>query len=96
MMFFGYKYFFVNASVPDLKIEGSSSESIQAGKDFLVALINLQHINLDAGSAILNDQTFVRLRDMSVSLPNEPRGRTNPFRPIGDDSGVIPPTTNPE
>lgn len=94
-MFFGYKYFFVSAPTPDLKVEGSSSASTQAGKDFLVALINLQHINLDAGAVILNDPTFVRLRDMSVSLPDEPHGRGNPFRAIGDDSGSAVTATQP-
>ncbi|MFA5841753.1 MAG: hypothetical protein WC835_02200 [Candidatus Paceibacterota bacterium] len=88
VLFFVYRFFFAGSGpVAALKIEtAQSSASAQAGKDFLVALLNLQHINLDAGSAILEDGDFIRLRDMSVSLPDEPQGRPNPFRPLGEDS----------
>jgi hypothetical protein len=87
VLFFVYKMFFAGGGpVPALKVEtAQSSASTQAGKDFLVALLNLQNINLDAGAAIFEDQNFARLRDMSVSLPDEPQGRPNPFRPLGDD-----------
>ncbi len=93
-LFFVYRYFFVSKPTPALEVSGvSASGNAQAGKDFLVALINLEHINLDAGAAVLTDQAFARLEDMSVSLPNEEHGRPNPFNPIGIDTGAIATTT---
>lgn len=83
-LFFGYKFFFVKEATPALSVQGVT-EGNKTGKDFLVALINLQNINLDAANTLLSDPSFSRLRDMSVSLPDEPRGRPNPFRPIGSD-----------
>lgn len=85
VLFFGYKYFFVKEAQPALTVQGNAPDG-QTGKEFLVALINLQNINLDAASALLSDTSFSRLRDMSVSLPDEEAGRPNPFRPIGNDT----------
>lgn len=84
LLFIAYSYFFVSSPTPNLEVSGVAvSGGSQAGRDFLIALVNLEHINLDIGAAILNDQAFARLEDMSVSLPNEKRGRSNPFGPIG-------------
>lgn len=87
-LFFVYRFFFTGKEpVTALKVEKSQSGgNAEAGKDFLVALLNLQRINLDAGDAVLRDSAFVRLRDMSVPLPDEPQSRPNPFKPIGDDA----------
>ena len=95
VMFFGYRYFFVgDGPVPALSVTGAvSNPADQAGRDFLDALINLKHINLDSSALIFSDQAFARLKDMSVALPVEPRGRTNPFKAIGDDSGSSGTTT---
>jgi len=85
--FLGYQYLFVSVEEKAaLKIESAAADaSSRAGQDFLAALINLQHVNLDAAAMVLSDESFVRLKDTSFSLPDEPRGRTNPFRQIGDE-----------
>jgi|SRR3989344_2446479 len=94
VLFFGYRYFFAEVPVEDLETsQPGTRTSAQAGKDFLVALVNLQQINLDTGMAVLNDPSFARLEDMSVSLPTEQRGRPNPFNPIGVDVGAIETTS---
>ena len=92
--FFGYRYFFVNESTPSLKIEGASvNGNSKAGQDFLAALINLQHVNLDTAPSVLSDQAFILLKDASFALPDEPRGRPNPFRPIGNDESSFSPSS---
>ncbi len=95
-LFFGYKYFFVKDPVSPLSVQENLAVAadIKEGKDYLVALINLERINFSVGSAVFNNPMFVRLRDMSVSLPDEPRGRSDPFMPIGEDvSGLTPAIT---
>lgn len=93
-----YRLYFVKQPLPNLGFEGiglgggaqNGALNPGTGKEFLVALINLEHINLDAGAAVFSDKSFARLRDMSVSLPDEPRGRVNPFKPIGEDDVGVP------
>lgn len=95
VLFFVYRLFFAGSvSIPALSVQtaAGTDTSIQAGKEFLVALLNLSHINLDAGAVVLKDSNFVRLRDMSVSLPDEPQGRPDPFKPIGDDKNTPSPS----
>ncbi len=93
--FLGYRFFFSGDAKPaGLKFEGAQNETGgQAGRDFLVALADLKNINLDLSSGIFNDRAFSSLKDMSVSLPSEPRGRPNPFRAIGNNIKVSSPTT---
>ncbi len=69
------------------ELAGDSGASATS-QEFLSILDDLNAIRLDA--SILNDPNFQALRDFSVTLVPEPRGRENPFAPfgIGNRSGV--------
>jgi hypothetical protein len=52
-----------------------------SGADFLRTLDNLQSLKLD--DKIFSSAVFSGLVDFSVPLQPEPKGRINPFQPIG-------------
>lgn len=60
--------------------EGVSAEE---GRAILALLNDLKNIRLD--ESFFADTIFVSLIDWSVSLEPEPKGRPNPFAPIGVD-----------
>ena len=49
-------------------------------EEFLVLLRTLTNLRLNTG--ILMDETYSSLRDESVELMGQPRGRVNPFAPL--------------
>ena len=86
--YFGYQTFLKTEPASDLvTVAAPSAAQIKAGRDFLVTLNNLKAIQLNP--AIFSERTFAALKDISVTLPEEPKGRPNPFSPIGNDAQVI-------
>ncbi len=92
----GYVVFFKkdNTQTPALVttsgVAGSSTQSTVAGGDvgreFLTTLLNLQNIKLD--DSIFTNTAFLNLKDFELTLIQETNpGRTNPFLPLGTDSG---------
>lgn len=53
------------------------------GREILALLEDLKVIQLD--QSIFSDPMFQSLQDTSVALNSEPKGRTNPFAPLGKD-----------
>lgn len=95
ILFFGYRQFFLSEPLAPFSVEGGAQGVGGGGKeggDFLAALINLNKIKLEISSSVLNDPALAKLKDKSVSLPDESSGRPNPFNPIGADS-VSPETS---
>lgn len=50
--------------------------------EFLLVLNQLKKIKVDA--SFFDDPVFKRLKDFSVTLTPEPKGRSNPFAPLSD------------
>jgi hypothetical protein len=51
------------------------------GQDLLMSLSRLKSTHLDV--SIFSDPAFRSLIDRSETIPPEPKGRRNPFAPIG-------------
>lgn len=68
--------------VPDAAPAEEGSRN-QAGREILALLSDLRSINLDG--SIFSDPAFQALKDTTVKLTEEPKGRPNPFAPIGKD-----------
>lgn len=60
---------------------GNPVQAQVVGQDLLDLLSELQSVSLNA--AIFNSQLFRNLNDFGIELRDEPRGRTDPFEPIG-------------
>lgn len=59
--------------------------------EFLLVLNRLKKIKVD--SDFFNDPAFKYLKDFSVPLGSEPKGRPNPFAPLGEqktDGSSVP------
>lgn len=66
-------------------IGGSNSAQIQIlGNQITQALIQIESLQLD--KSIFQNPIFRNLEDRSRPIPTEPRGRRNPFAPLGDTS----------
>ena|SRR3989344_4232635 len=81
--FAGYTLFFKNDSVSEpllLVEEGVSSTAPESAVELLRILGDLRKINLDV--SLLGEETYRALRDFSVLLVPEPKGRPNPFAPL--------------
>lgn len=59
-----------------------------AGRDFLVVLNQIQNITLSTST--LNDRVFMSLIDQSVTLQEQPMGRSNPFAVLGAEGSTTP------
>lgn len=70
---------------PELNNSNSTSTAF-AGKEFLRTLVNMQSLKLD--DSVFSDPAYRTLVDMSVELQTQPKGRKNPFAPIGTDNSV--------
>lgn len=70
--------------------EGVAEErgvTIEEGRAILALLEELKHINLD--ETFFTSPVFASLQDWGVELIPEPKGRPDPFAPIGID-GTLP------
>lgn len=65
---------------PDVSVV---AENDQQGQEILSLLADLKRIRLDG--SIFSDPLFQSLQDFSVELNPEPKGRQNPFAPLGRD-----------
>lgn len=50
------------------------------GRDIIALLVDLKAIKIK--SDFFSDPTFGSLQDFSTPIPDEPRGRANPFAPV--------------
>jgi len=64
----------------------TDTPAIVAGRDFLVVLNKFERIKLSTST--LEDRVFLSLKDQSVTLPEEPLGRSNPFDVLGAKTGT--------
>lgn len=66
----------------------SSSGAAEGVTDFAGMLSSVKSINID--TAIFSSPAYKALRDHPISLGTDIVGRTNPFAPVGSDSGSAP------
>lgn len=67
---------------PDAAAPSGAGNS-QKGREILALLAELKSVRLD--ESIFSDPMFQSLLDTSVELNPEPKGRPNPFAPLGKD-----------
>jgi hypothetical protein len=70
--------------VPDTASSLGGEGTNQAGREILALLADMKSVRLD--ESIFSDPMFQSLQDISVELIAEPKGRPNPFAPIGKDA----------
>ncbi len=68
----------------------NKTSSIKVGADLLAALATLDSLKID--TEFFKDPTFKRLVNFSKDIPVQPKGRSNPFAPLG--SANIASSTN--
>lgn len=78
VVFGAYMFFFAEKPAEELLTVESQSTT---GKEISELLITLKKINLAGG--IFVNPTFVGLNNIGLGIVPFPKGRTNPFAPIG-------------
>jgi hypothetical protein len=81
--FLGYKLF-VQAPVVDQTVAASETDTV--GQDILVLVGKLNALSIDQN--ILSSSMFINLIDFTQTIFPEPRGRMNPFAPVGSDGNL--------
>ncbi len=87
ILFFGYTTLVKdNGNTSNLFSDSSiNSSTSQADQDFLKLLLKIQNVVIDP--TIFSDPAFLSLQDDGLPILDQPKGRPNPFAPIGTDSG---------
>ena len=81
-----------SATATEVNGNNPSTEVSDLSSSFISLLLSVKSIKLD--DSILTDQTFLSLKDSSITLVQDGNeGRTNPFAPIGTED--ITPLTTP-
>lgn len=78
-----YNFFLKPDGTQEGVVSNTPSEQPQAGREILSLLIDLKEIQLNG--ELLRSQTFQSFEDFSVPIAPEPKGRPNPFAPVGVD-----------
>ncbi len=76
VVFYVYSAYF-DKSVPAITEDGKE----EVGRDLLVLLGELKELKFDG--EIFEDVLFISLIDYQKDIPEQPKGRENPFAPIG-------------
>ena len=82
VLFGAYFYFFSGSAAPDsgsLVVTGNSGQN----DEILQLLLKLKSLPFD--TSVFQTPTFLSLRDFGQTIPSQPKGRPNPFAPIGID-----------
>ncbi len=85
---FGYVVFnaITSTEVP-VSSDGTPVVTDLIGQDLLILVDKLETIKID--KAIFSSPLFTSLKDNSVAIQEEQKGRVNPFSQIGVDSGSV-------
>jgi len=83
--FFVYSNYFkpTGGGLVEVESNNQAKRQFAAGKEILTLLVDLSSIQLN--SDIFEDESFKSLNDFSLPIDLEPKGRVNPFAPIGVD-----------
>ena len=83
LVFIVYSLFLKKDGGDELLVSQSAKEAAGGTgvvSEFLIFLQTLNRLRLD--TSIFNDAVYNKLRDESVDIVGQPRGRTNPFAPL--------------
>lgn len=86
LVFIGFKYLNTSEEVsnPDDVLGVTGQTEVVVGKDIIIKLTLLNLIHLD--DSIFKSDMYNSLRDFTLEVVSEPKGRSNPFAPIGLNS----------
>lgn len=94
VLYFAYNMFFGSSNNDDVLISGTNNLSARnlaevqvLGKQITQALVQIESLSLDR--SIFENSIFNSLIDRGESIAPEPIGRSNPFAPLGENSGGI-------
>lgn len=90
--FFGYNFLVKSPKQEDGLVSSANNNSINVGAGLLAALGTIDTLKID--TEFFKDPTFRRLVNFSKEIPTQPKGRSNPFAPIGaSDAGAVSTST---
>ena len=94
LLFLGYSQFIAkktgtsdSALVPVQTASNSTNQNSGAGREFVIQLLAIQSIHFNTD--LFGDPAYTNLHDFSRPILDQPKGRPNPFAPIGDDSNTV-------
>lgn len=79
--FIGYSLFLKPETGNPLSAQDIDPSQTAVEQELIGLLLQLRSIKLD--TAIFSDERFRALKDFSQQIVEEPRGRDNPFAPLG-------------
>jgi hypothetical protein len=85
--------FFGNKPAETNTLVSNKNSSVKVGADLLAALATLDTLKLDTD--FFKDATFKRLINFSRDIPTQPKGRSNPFAPLGTVNSTNTSTSSP-
>lgn len=75
-------------------VESIDNNVVMTGRDVVDLSNNIRSAKLE--TTLFNKPEYLILKDFSTIIPNQPKGRVNPFGAIGSDSaGIISQTPTP-
>jgi hypothetical protein len=83
IVFAMYFFFFRSSAKPVLTLDefGNPAQAQVVGQDLIDLLVELQAVQFQ--TAVFSSPLFQNLNDFSIQLRDEPRGRSDPFAPLG-------------
>ena len=81
-----YSTFFSSPTVQTLPNPSPDNTAIKDGQDIVELSTKLSTASID--TSIFSSALFISLKDFSLPLPTEIKGRPNPFASIGVDIGA--------
>ncbi len=95
VLFLGYWYYGTPKTVSGpLLVQtgtGVADDGTIIGQKTIALLQELEKVNID--QSIFASMSYQSLQDFGVEIQSEPIGRTDPFAPVGFDSGATASTT---
>lgn len=89
IVFIAYNYFFKkdnNTQLITSNLDVLQTNKLNAGKEIVALLSDLKSLQLN--DDIFKNKEFRSLEDFSLPIASEPKGRNNPFAPIGVEASV--------
>jgi len=86
VLFIVYSYFKGDSNAPAITQQTPGSAEQIPGSDIIALLVDLKTIKIKKD--IFSDSAFRSLQDFTTAIPDEPRGRANPFAPLGAAVGA--------
>jgi hypothetical protein len=79
-------YYLLKDPQADALLVSETTGNTEVDKELLATLLELKSLNFS--SRIFENPAFKSLVDFSSQIPDEPKGRVNPFAPVGSDRAI--------